>query len=814
MLKSYGLILPISGSCLDWKILILEINFSPFVVGLYQTLDGHIHNNSEFRIPTVFSNKVETIYKDEITDIILRILEKCDTKLKKNVEMVLKKAKNVEIETLTFNTPYSATKIDDEHINLEEIIKENKHINKIKIKSSYFSEIKSIKKTDFISAIKSAPNLFGIELHESVKLTKNKYIDYIKKFYNAIKNDTEIKSFYLRYCNDKENIFVLKSSQNANDTHIISIQNSEIKISQLEGIFDCGYESALPYVIFAGELNKSILESTSKEGLSAIDMAIQKNDLLAIKYLIQKSAKFLCEKDVNTSLHCAARYADFQTFMYLLNKMDLSQFIECKDTEGNTPLCILAEKGKADTLREFIISYGANLNYRNPYARKNILELAFESAHYETVKNLLKNKAIISQELKSNFTSISKKQDHELYNFLKTINDFFDAIRKGDLDIIIEFIHNERININECVNFDNQSPLYAAVEAKQSKIYGYMISIGANFSSSELNGNPYKGLSKTEKDEFDNAILEYIKKPDDATAMHLYSLTKSRNRIKNIDILQIYKNLLNIELVKPILELIEILQHKPVILIDYAEKSTRYYSLSSSDKTMGEYNANKSRVCIGLNDSAEEMQGTIAHEFTHLASQIIFQNNGFPYLESDESKKIKYNSILEEIKEEVGHDKYDKKIDDIIRRAFKYDHKDRPAELIVRVPHMLAKYGTEEGIKKLKLQAPDLLNFYCAEFLPKCLEVIKKLQSEQVAHSQLSIYMDLKENIIHKNENNGSYSGFIGNSAKVLLGIGIGYGIYRFFKSEHAMKYCQTVISNIIDKDNSEIISHYKPTNS
>jgi hypothetical protein len=121
--------------------------------------------------------------------------------------------------------------------------------------------------------------------------------------------------------------------------------------------------------------------------------------------------------------------------------------------------------------------------------------------------------------------------------------------------------------------------------------------------------------------------------------------------------------------------------------------------------TNGFCNHKDGRNYIGAKN-VSELLGILAHELTHLAMQVCYDNECSPYEKPDEQTKSDFDKIVSLYCNKDG-------IDKIVQRVFiGYDKSIWPAELIVRVPHLLAHYNVEKVIHLLTQQAPDLFKFY------------------------------------------------------------------------------------------------------
>jgi hypothetical protein len=122
-----------------------------------------------------------------------------------------------------------------------------------------------------------------------------------------------------------------------------------------------------------------------------------------------------------------------------------------------------------------------------------------------------------------------------------------------------------------------------------------------------------------------------------------------------------------------------------------------------------------------------EVYGTLAHEFCHLAMGMLYNNNCKPYKLVDKARQMKYNRIMIYCQE-------DKAAENVIAHVFNYQSSDWHAELIVRVPHLLALYQNDENkFNHCREVFKELFSFYDKNILPvleKALLEARKLAKE------------------------------------------------------------------------------------
>jgi hypothetical protein len=280
------------------------------------------------------------------------------------------------------------------------------------------------------------------------------------------------------------------------------------------------------------------------------------------------------------------------------------------------------------------------------------------------------------------------------------------AIIKGVQNIFKRFIkYNPRLK--QAYDPSNQSALMTALKAGQYEYYAQLQSKGFSAGTDEQLTKVLEGLNNDQKRRLKEAKLKYFEKPD---ASHItYLLSKSRLGFGHetrecFDIIpKLYKQLDAIPEISTILKVVE-LSERLEIIFDFNRNSIIDLNPTKTSKTRGICDYRAGRIYVGAKDPSV-LRGILAHELTHLAMQVCYDNECNPYEALDEQKKYEFGKIVAECSGKTG-------IDNIIERVFTYKKSDWPSELIVRVPHLLAHYEAKEGKQLLTQQVSELLTFY------------------------------------------------------------------------------------------------------
>lgn len=146
-----------------------------------------------------------------------------------------------------------------------------------------------------------------------------------------------------------------------------------------------------------------------------------------------------------------------------------------------------------------------------------------------------------------------------------------------------------------------------------------------------------------------------------------------------------------------------------------------------------------SEIYVGMSGEDNFIKANLIHEMTHFACQKIWQNGARPYLDGS-AEEVVIKKITSRLSSERAG------LDQILQDTFTYPEEKQPNELIARVPDIIMNYGYEAGLKILTTQAPDLLEFYRREFIPRvqlCVEadreeyLKRKLHKKEYVDSQV-----------------------------------------------------------------------------
>ena len=289
----------------------------------------------------------------------------------------------------------------------------------------------------------------------------------------------------------------------------------------------------------------------------------------------------------------------------------------------------------------------------------------------------------------------SKRLQHGLQ-----IDLMHENIKAGKLSAI-EKVVKENPKERHFYNNEDTSVAATAIKEKQIAIYKFLVSKRVHPGLGEDMEELVKGFSDAEKKEIQEIHLNYSVESDLKHLKTLYGKTKlnhdveregERKLFKKIE--GAYEELNEIKEIEAILKVVACADVLNVIF-DFNRESVVHIDPGLDRNTKGICYYHKGRVFIGakglLDDEESRLKalGVMAHEFCHYAMKLIYDNRCNPYCWGDDEQEKRFSAIL-------GLCEGKKDGEDQIRFVFFYPKNQRSAELIVRVPYLLALHKNSE----------------------------------------------------------------------------------------------------------------------
>jgi ankyrin repeat protein len=394
---------------------------------------------------------------------------------------------------------------------------------------------------------------------------------------------------------------------------------------------------------------------------------------------------------------------------------------------GKTLLMLAASKGNQENL-DFLLRLGAD--YHMMFHGKTALNYALEVKHYTCALSLLRSGSKFPEHFDYHV-------DRSLTLFYSECNSITQSLKEGDLSKVERFIKMDSLTAR-FLSTDNHSAPYIAFLARQYEIYALLRSRGFELMKDEEISMQF--FTTQERSLLQKHMMSFSNK--DAYSSINFLMSKSRilqpndQHLKSVQ--HIYKTLSDIPEVLHIFRVLEYSGKHFDILFDFDQDNVAEISASTSQNAAGSCVFKVGYIFIAGKVALDQLMGTTAHELTHQAIDILYNNECNPFLDED-AKAIEQLTDIERETQESAKD-------DIIKRVFKcYKEKDWHAEIIVRVPHILAIYGSNKKSELLlENEAPGLRDFYAEYVVKKCESFVCEIQNRGVKglspETELSIY--------------------------------------------------------------------------
>ncbi len=468
------------------------------------------------------------------------------------------------------------------------------------------------------------------------------------------------------------------------------------------------------------------------DGWRLIDYAAKHGHTLLIRELHRLSKIDLTElNSYNTSpMEIAIEYSTPDTIMALLDLPQLTPDIENinigyenrillnkKLHTGDTFLIRAAKLDKMDNL-ELLLKLGADPNQVDILS-KTAADWALEKQSYDCLVILLASGAKFPPDSDGYLDNI-----REFYNERLEV---IQALKEGDLSKVEEMLRIERLT-HSFLSIENESAPYIAFVNNKFEIYAMLRSKGFALLDSEKSSINVDVLRDSEISLLRQAMIAFTNKHAYSSINYLMSRTKIFQSSDDLfeQVLSTYKTLSNIPEVLTIFEVLEYSNAPLDIIYDFEKDNIEEISGGlGSTKAAGVCQFKAGYIFIGGKVDTRELLGTIAHELTHQAVYLLYRNDCNPFDTEDANAISKLSNARDQA--------YYFSKDPIITRVFTvYKDTDYDAEIIVRVPHILAKYGYKKGHELLEDEAPLLVQFYQNFIVVKSKEFVDQVRNRGI----------------------------------------------------------------------------------
>ncbi|XP_063242235.1 uncharacterized protein LOC134542151 [Bacillus rossius redtenbacheri] len=407
----------------------------------------------------------------------------------------------------------------------------------------------------------------------------------------------------------------------------------------------------------------------------------------------------------------------------LLLTENMRNMLKLQDSNGNTPLLLAAKAGNEEIV-DFLIKCGTEINFTNKVDKKAV-DLAWECGNYKMVLLLLKEDSHFPKSFTVDDLSENDDIAEQLVSFANSRNELHNHIKNGNHKAVESFINNHGQSSKYYFNSKGASALLTAVTHSQYLIYPFLVSRGIHFKDQQ-ESECLANLNHEGKTDLNNYMLQYFSGAENSHILYLVSKSKSMRPLENFEneVKGFYCELNRIPEISVALQVLQYADNIE-IAFDFDREDVSHLDPRHTTTTKGTTEFKSRRLYVGFKRETplqeSERLGTLAHELAHLTMQIIYQNDCNPYGKYDLDEQRRFAELVCNVKK---HCDRSPGVDDIIKRVFiDYTNPDDwPAELIVRIPHVLAKYGTDEGMDIIQKHTPLLYCFYKNHVMHNCTE--------------------------------------------------------------------------------------------
>jgi len=386
-------------------------------------------------------------------------------------------------------------------------------------------------------------------------------------------------------------------------------------------------------------------------------------------------------------------------------------------------LLLAAETGNVE-IAEYLLNLGINNHSSNEDI--NAQYLAYENGNFDVLLSFLQHNLPYPSTIDINNCSNDIKEFHQI-----AIN-LHDAIISSNVDKIVEII-TQNPQQRHFYNIKNESTPTVALINKQTDMYKLLITHNVHFGSHENTDGIMENFEYGERRDLREFHNQHA---IDLPEKHLNALMTSSvvahdatdvNQKPDL-VMGAFKLLNEILLIRIILKVVAASKRLQMVF-DFNRESVEVADPTVNSNTFGLFYLT-GRIYIGalclLNNATYcETLGTMAHELCHYAMHLTFNNNAKPYRKDDKEAKAEFQEISQMCSENREENGFIKSVYD------EYPEESHHAELIVRVPHILAFYSDEpEEIEKCQKTFKPLFDFYEHKVVPEMEKALPDIESK------------------------------------------------------------------------------------
>ncbi|KAG5667693.1 hypothetical protein PVAND_015665 [Polypedilum vanderplanki] len=383
----------------------------------------------------------------------------------------------------------------------------------------------------------------------------------------------------------------------------------------------------------------------------------------------------------------------------------------------------------------FDINHGAFVG--NARVKTSAADIAYEQHDHVVLFELLCENSMFPTAFKDD-----EIESNAIKAIVKLTNELHEAIKNDNKEKVIEILQ-QNSNLRHFYDISNVSAVATALKSKNIEIYKVLIDHDVSIGPLEdFRGILKKFVPKEMRAEIRDLNSKVAKCLDDrhlitifAKSVIAYDNQSKKNFTKLVK--KALKNLNEIPIGRDLLQL-SAHNEKLKIHFDFNQSSIlRMDPVNGAPGTSGMFYSQNSHVYIAAKDAEDEvglknLMAVLSHELCHLAINLVFRNGVDPYAVDDEEHKNQFLSIINKCKELKDEEKIVKWVYEL------YPENEWPAELIVRVPHMLVFYFDDPiKCRELRKTFSELFKYFDKFVAPQMMKTIVLL--DKIARKSFSV---------------------------------------------------------------------------
>lgn len=366
------------------------------------------------------------------------------------------------------------------------------------------------------------------------------------------------------------------------------------------------------------------------------------------------------------------------------------------------------------------------LEAQHPQQDINAQMLAWNKKHFDVILTLLTDNLPFPPSFND------KECSKDIKKFIATNEELHEAIKAKNESKVSEILAENPKN-SHFFNINNESAAKIALKCKFFSLYELLVSNKVYLGNHEAFNNIWGDFSETERKilreiHFKHSIFSPEKHLHDI-ALNSGAAHDDPEAKEKLNLAQYAFRILNgIPLIQIILMIVAA-SKKFKIIFEFKRDSVHVADPTADASSRGLFYT-EGRIYIAawhiLQQSTEkEAFGTMAHELCHFAIYKVFENMAKPYYRKDKAGKEKFKEISRICKSKRG-------IEPIIDYVYdEYPPSMQHAELIVRVPHLIALYHDQpEKLATIREDFKELFTFYEKIVVPEMKRMLPKIENE------------------------------------------------------------------------------------